>query len=63
MAMTNAEKQAAHRTKQAATLESLSATVAELTRQNAELNSKLTTATARVHALELKAAKLSKGIK
>lgn len=57
MAMTNAEKQAAHRQKQAATLESLSATVAELTRQNAELNLKLTTATARVHALELKLAK------
>lgn len=63
MAMTNAEKQAAHRAKQAATLDSLTAAVVDLTRQNTALHSQLTTATARIHALELKAAKLSKGTK
>ena len=59
MALTNAEKQAAHRAKQAQNLETLTATVAELARKNDELHSQLAAARERNHVLELKLAKLT----
>lgn len=58
MAMTNAEKQAAHRAKQVQNLDSLTATVLDLARKNEELHSQLAAATAKNHVLELKLAKL-----
>lgn len=59
MALTNAEKQAAHRARQAQNLDALTATVAELSRKNDELHSQLAAAVAKNHALELKLAKLT----
>lgn len=63
MAMTNAEKQAAHRAKQAGNLDSLTATVVELARKNEELHAQLAAVTAKNHVLELKLAKLARPTK
>lgn len=59
-AMTNAEKQAAHRARKEEALASLAASLEAALKENAELRTKLDTATAKVHALELKLAKKEK---
>lgn len=63
MALTNAEKQAMHRVKQSATLESLTASVIEFSRKNEELHAQLAAAAEKNHALELKLAKLTLELK
>jgi hypothetical protein len=64
MALTNAEKQAAHRAKQVQNLDSLTATVVDLVRKNDELHVQLAASIAKNHVLELKLAKLAaKGAK
>lgn len=54
MAMTNAEKQAAHRDRKNDTISSLSATVAALTKENQDLRVGLHAMNEKIHQLEIK---------
>lgn len=58
MAMTNAEKQAAHRDRKNDTIQSLSATVAMLTKENGELRIALHQMNEKIHGLEIKLLKV-----